>query len=88
MSHSTYQFPRTIFRHNKIIDQIIHLRSELEEVQVEIVKRDHSATAREVWDVIHSAETALRILENQHGVNVEEARFLVLAGNAGRGYYE
>lgn len=44
--------------------------------------------AEELWDTIHTAETALTSLERHHGVPVESVRTIVEAKNAKRGYYE
>ncbi len=44
--------------------------------------------AEELWDTIHSAETALTRLERHHGVPVDTVRTIVEAKNLNRGYYE
>lgn len=45
------------------------------------------AAAIEAMDVIHAAETLLRRLEGDFGVDLDEAYAAVVAKNRGRGYY-
>ena len=84
-----YRFPRVTFTDtNGIYGQCLHVYSEAMEV-LKAVERsgDMSALAMELLDVIHSAETALRILEEKHGVNVQSLKKSVIGKNAARGYY-
>jgi len=84
-------FPRTKFVDtNSLIEQRCHLTSEVIEVDKEFdafPKTDFKAVACELFDVIHSAETALRILEERHGVNILAAKQAVIHKNTARGYY-
>lgn len=87
-----FMFPRTKFvDENTIDEQLKHLESELEEVkeaktplQINIVE--------ELFDLIHSAETAIRIIiENSNNVIDKEAvdfiKDCVIMKNIERGYY-
>jgi NTP pyrophosphatase (non-canonical NTP hydrolase) len=68
--------------------QLRHLASEVIEVAVALAKRDRYQAAKELWDVIHSAETLLRILVKRYQVDAIGAREEILSGNMERGYYE
>jgi hypothetical protein len=84
-----YNFPRTRFvDSNSIVYQLDHIKEELAEAYVELsLMPDVSLLAAEIMDIYHSAETALRILEEEHGVNIRELMHRVAEKNEKRGYY-
>jgi hypothetical protein len=94
MDEKHYQFPRTIFvSRNSLWRQWWHLLSEVLEIGKGIwlsrkTPLDYNHIAREAWDVKHSAESLLRILEQKNGVDVIGLQGSVLVGNLERGYYE
>ena len=84
------QFPRSKFTTtNSLNQQIKHIQSELDEVEEGYYHPPVSfeAVAMELWDVIHSAETGLRILAEKNNVNVLALRDAVIEKNRARGYY-
>ena len=83
-------FPRTKFvDNNSIADQVEQLESETDEVSREFDRPpvNHDRVAMELFDVIHSAETALHILAEKHGVDLAAAWEHVISKNMERGYY-
>jgi len=63
-----YIFPRTRFVDSVLIeDQLKHLASEIVEARVAYTTPYIVRLAEELFDVIHSSETALRILEEKCG---------------------
>lgn len=91
-SNSTLSiFPRTKFASiNTIAAQVEHVESETDEVSREFDRPpvNFDRVAVELFDVIHSAETALHILAEQHGVDLAAAWTHVISKNKERGYYE
>lgn len=84
-----YHFPRVKFvDENGIYGQVSHINSEACEAAAELGNPDIQFVAMEVMDVYHSAETALRILEEKYGVDVKALMFKVAAKNESRGYYD
>lgn len=83
-----YNFPRARFvDENEIYKQLQHIRSEVQEAEREVDQPNIYLIAGEVMDIYHSAETALRILEEKHGVNIRDLMFKVADKNHQRGYY-
>jgi NTP pyrophosphatase (non-canonical NTP hydrolase) len=88
MSDMLYHFPRIIFvSSNNIGHQLEHIKEEVGEAYAELGTSDVSALAIEIMDIYHSAETALRILEEDHGVDIKSVMFAVAEKNEKRGYY-
>ena len=84
-----FNFPRVKFVDNgAIVNQIAHLRSEVNESHEAALTPDIHHTAMELMDTLHSAETALRIMEEFHGVNLSQIRCEVERKNTLRGYYD
>lgn len=85
----TFNFDRVKFvDNNAIINQIKHIESEVREAIDSAHTPNNQHTALELMDVIHSAETALRILTECHGINLNEIRKECAAKNKVRGYYK
>lgn len=83
-----YNFPRAKFVDaNGICGQVFHLETEINEAKAELHNPDIIPLAMEVMDVYHSAETALRILEEKYAVNISSLMQLVADKNDARGYY-
>jgi len=84
-----YQFPRTRFvDENSIVYQLDHTQEEVAEAHRELLNLPYiSALALEIMDIHHSTETALRILDEYHGVNIHKLRQAVIEKNKKRGYY-
>lgn len=86
-----FNFPRTRFvDENSIGQQLIHTRREVQEADDELVPPggDIMPLAMEIMDIYHSAETALRILQEKHGVDIRDIMFKVADKNHQRGYYD
>ncbi len=84
-----FMFPATKFvRENNIFEQVDHLESELIEVRK---AKSIEELAEELLDVIHSAETSLRILLRDKFIidtDLERIRKKTLKKNRERGYYD
>jgi hypothetical protein len=88
MINMIYHFPRTKFvDENGIYGQVKHINTEATEAAAELGNPDIMHVAREVMDVYHSAETALRILEEKYKVNIKDLMEAVYHKNNARGYY-
>lgn len=89
-----YNFPRTQFvSENGIVFQTAHVLLEAEEARFEASNLNEEnpdiyPLAMEIMDIYHSAETALRILEEQYGVDVQKLMHDVALKNDARGYYD
>jgi len=84
-----YHFPRTRFvSQNGIYAQVAHINSEATEAAAELSNPDIHFCASEVMDVYHSAETALRILEEKYSVDIRALMHQVAEKNEKRGYYD
>lgn len=84
-----FNFPRIKFvDDNGIIKQLIHLESEIHEAWQSAQTPDIHHTASEIMDIYHSAETALRILQEKHGICLDTLRHRVEQKNEARGYYD
>lgn len=82
-----YQFPATVFvTKNKLKFQADHVFSEVIEATHAHDTGDHAHAVEELWDVIHSAETMLRMYEAA-GHDVWAAKAVVKEKNRRRGYY-
>ena len=83
-----YHFPRAKFvDENGIYGQVQHINAEATEAAAELGNPDIIHVAMEVMDVYHSAETALRILEEKYKVDIRKLMFAVHDKNEKRGYY-
>jgi len=89
-----YHFPRTRFvDENGIVFQTNHVLLEAKEARFEASNLDDdghtiNTLAMEIMDIYHSSETALRILEEKHGINIQKLMFAVYEKNEKRGYYD
>ena len=84
---SLYHFPPVRFvGETPVLQQIKHLKSEIIEVEEALGKSDKDNLILELWDVIHSAETALRIISSW-GEDVFAVKKEVYRKNDDRGYY-
>lgn len=86
-----YNFPEGIWvnNHTQLEDQVRYVVTEAQEaVQSTEDYTTDERIAEELWDVIHAAETALRILQKDHDITwVDDQRRAVVLKNARRGYY-
>lgn len=83
-----FNFPRTRFvDENCICNQAEHIGSEQTEIVSSMFTPDIEHTAEEVMDCLHSCETALRILQEKHNINLSKVRCEVERKNFDRGYY-
>ena len=88
MTGMLYHFPRTRFvDENSIYDQVRHIMQETAEAEQEFDNPSCHLLAQEIMDIYHSAETALRILKEKHGVDIHELMMAVYEKNNKRGYY-
>jgi phosphoribosyl-ATP pyrophosphohydrolase len=85
--NNLFIFPSTKFVKNCLCDQVTHIVSETMEVQLAYEEPDHQHLAEELCDLIHSAETALRILADRYEIDVLTAQSAVIEKNRQRGYY-
>lgn len=84
-----FNFPRVKFVDtNGICGQLLHLSSEAKEAIESSLTPHIYETALETMDALHSAESALRILQEKHGINLNELRRDVERKNFLRGYYD
>lgn len=84
-----FNFPRVRFvDSNAIIKQISHIDSEVHEAVDAAMTPNINDLAGELMDVLHSAESALRIMEEFHGVNLAQVRCETERKNTLRGYYD
>lgn len=85
------RFPRTKFVNtNTIQQQMPVITGELTEVYDEFMGRpvDYHKVAVELNDVKQAIDTALEILKEQKGVDIDQAEKDMLEKNDVRGYYE
>ena len=84
-----YRFPRTRFvDQNSLAQQIDHIGGEVDEaILAHISGEGLQRVAEELVDVIHSAETALRIIQEKGGVSVTDIPLQVSSKNHLRDYY-
>jgi len=83
-----FVFPRINFADTNTIDkQMDHICTEVVEAMQEVGKCDNEALAIELLDVIHSTETALRILKERHWIDLNSVKEKVIIKNELRGYY-
>ena len=82
-----YNFPKIRFiEENTLHTQLLHFASECIEIAERIEHGDMWGITEEVIDMMHSAETWLRIVE-RHGVDVDGEISKVIEKNRKRGYY-
>ena len=85
-----FTFPEATFvKKNFLCDQLDHVLGEAHEaIDAHMLGTDLAACAIELLDVIHSAETALRILINlDPKIDLSDLVYYVIAKNRARGYY-
>ncbi len=81
-----YNYPRVKFvDSSELYEQLGHIESELGEIERATNKHEH---IMEIFDLQHSVETVIRILQEKHGVDVEAYRQAVIEKNRRRGYYD
>ena len=83
-------FPRTVFVSTIGLDkQVSHVCSEAIEVYEESIRSpvDYHAMAEELSDLIHSAETCLRILAEREDIPIDHIARSVVTKNRRRRYY-
>lgn len=89
MLNMLYHFPPVRFvDENNIYGQVAHIQTEADEAFRELSTGDIDALADEIMDAMHSCETALRILEKRHGIDVKAVMMRVYEKNEKRGYYQ
>ena len=82
-----YQFP-AIAEPEELPKQLQHVKSEVDEViEAYYEERSPWTLATELMDVIHAAETALRLL-GMHESMLNGVKTNVIVKNENRGYYE
>jgi hypothetical protein len=87
----TYHFPRTHFADtNTLQEQLTHIAGETCEALRASAKREGiDRITEEILDVLHSCETALWIIESEHGPRyVHDKMQSVINKNLDRGYYD
>lgn len=83
-----FTFPAARFVSNSLFAQITHLESEMNEVtEAYYTPGGIKHLAEELCDLIHSSETALRILADRYDIDVLVAMADVIEKNRRRGYY-
>lgn len=83
----SYRFPPIKFVTNSIPKQILHIASELWEVVKAGLHGDWQHMCVELYDVIHSCETLIRILVIRKGIQPMQAKLKAQDKNDKRGYY-
>lgn len=97
MSGWEWAFPPDVVHAHDGVQAMKDLAAEVVEAAWELARfdarsafvdeRTAQAAAVELMDVIHVAETVLRHLEADHGVDIDRAYAATVAKNEGRGYY-
>ena len=84
----TFNFPEIKFvKDNTLVEQVRHMREELEELEEAIVLQEcRDRVTEEAMDLLHSTETFLRMMR-EDGVNLDERSRFVTKKNTFRGYY-
>lgn len=96
------QFPKIKFaKTNSIVEQWLHLRSEVMEVQnaindMRMINDDEALiealaaqAIEECLDTIHSAETLIMVIQREYpGIDLAAIKQDVICKNAKRGYYD
>lgn len=73
---------------DKISYQMRYVFGELTEAQKAYECEGHQRTAEELMDVLHAAETALRMLAATYVIDLDATRKRVIKGNQTKGYYQ
>ena len=81
-----YQFPPIIIKPESFSAQLGHIEGELREVRAAHKENDMVAIVEELMDVIHAAETALRMLDVAP-LTLNRTKEKVVAKNLDRNYY-
>lgn len=84
----TYNFPKCEAR-TSVNEQVTKIGFEYMEIAEEALKSiiNPIGLAMECLDTIHACETLLRILQENHGIDVQAEAEFVKQKNAERGYY-
>lgn len=84
----TYNFPE-YKGHVSIQEQVTKIGFEYMEITEEVLKStiDLVGVALECLDTIHACETLLRILQQEHGIDIQAEAEFVEKKNEERGYY-
>ena len=85
-----FNFPRSRFADsNTIDDQVSHIMGEACEVARASYEADLDATVMEIFDIIHSCETAMWIIAREKGFGyIFDMKIAVERKNRLRGYYD
>lgn len=81
-----FTFPRTNYVNQPLINQLQHIKSELDETMQAYQNDPIERVAEELTDLYHSVETALRIIDERY-VPVKVIVAQVEKKNRERGYY-
>ncbi len=83
-----FTFPEVRFVKTASLEkQVSHVLSEAAEVDDACRPGNYDHLSMELLDLIHSAESALRILDEQYGVDLPALHAAVIKKNQERGYY-
>lgn len=84
----TYNFPK-YKGHVSIQEQVTKIGFEYMEIAEEALKSiiDPVGVALECLDTIHACETLLRVLQQEHGIDIQAEAEFVEKKNEERGYY-
>lgn len=84
-----WRFPRVKFVDmDTLSKQLDHIRSEHREMWLAHENGKIGDLAMELFDLIHSCETALRILQEFYGIDIWATMQAVIEKNQKRGYYD
>lgn len=85
-----WRFPKTIFTDsNNPEQQLDHIRSEHKEMWMAYMDGETGQLCEEIFDLIHSCETALRIIKREFpAIDLPSAMQAVIEKNKTRRYYE
>lgn len=77
-------------RENDMLSQIAHIQQEVDEANAEAEAMGNGKTKLcvELFDIVHAAETALRMVYEETPGTVLGAYFMCKSKNESRGYYD
>jgi hypothetical protein len=84
-----YNFPATRFANeNSLEQQLVHIISEMDEVSQAYNEESPERLTEEIFDLLHSVETAIRMIEKEMGKkDMAKIELSVWKKNLERGYY-
>jgi len=83
-----FRFPRVKFvEHNTLDRQVDHAVGEMLEAVTALNTESRTRIAEELLDCMHSIETALRIMQEKDGIDLNQLKEYVIQKNKVRGYY-